>query len=1711
MFGKFLWLVLLAQAGLAQTTFSCNTTSAFPVLVRAEGLAERVSDVVLTCTGGQAGLGDPAIITVYLGSSPNWWLPQTLVTFNAGTLTSRLLSSQENSEALLIVDELSSTATPGTNVIQGIQTGVNQVTFYNVPIVAPGPYGSLTLRFTNLRADVKDSRDAVLMAAFQFSGTAPVPITNAEVPVAVRAPGTFFALETSQGSAASGLNLQPASQNAALVGNAGATGGSISNLLKFTEGFAQSYRKRNTATSVATPTATADQGVPGTDYHTESGFYLSGLPSTNGLNQAGLATQGTRLMARFNNVPPGVTLYVTTDALPGTGASSAKLTSTDASGAGAYSPVAATTTVASGNSQVGIAPVTLSGGSGTAAWEILDADPNSVESYTFGVVVAYASAQSGTATVVGELGPISTVAAADAAAPVPRFTDTSVNAAACAANPCLTASPAGFALSYQTGMPAPGNLTIQLDTAPEALAYQISVTSLQSGWLAASSAGGNSGTTPDQVTVRLTPGNLPAGVYQGSIVISSPSQKFAAVTVPVVLTVTAASSGAVPLTCTASSAVTPQARAAGMTEIIGDVLVQCTGGTPAASGAAVPVYDVQLTLTTPITSRIYSSGWSEALLMIDDPGNSNWYPIYPQLVCADPSGSCSITGTGTGVKYDGSAGHPNIFVGRIAGNTVTFPAVPIDAPAANGIRVLRITNIRADTTSVDLTAPTPIPGAAALLGTVNAGVLPVANPVNLVAYVGASMTGSIRTPDDSNASGGFALSQCPTAAPVRVGTVRFAGLSGTAFRSRITTSSQWTNPNAAPPLSPQNVPGMIYITESGFYSPSLVSPLVNFGTVGLADSGTRLRAQIANIPAGARVFVSTQSVVFNNGTPSLAGTSQPLVRLIQGETQAFAPVASTNTLDGVPAAELTVSNGTATAVWEVLYAAPNLLSNIDVAVWVLPGNTASASAATVTPSYAPAPPAFADAGGHAPSSILPEPRFEAATAAFPLFSVGGACVALNAVKTHSGVFQQGQNGAAYSVTVGNAAGASPTTGTVTVTENLPSGLTLVSMAGAGWSCSSGACTRSDALNGGASYPPIAVTVNVAANAPSQVTNQVSVTGGGSASTGASDTTVVAPGTCTYSGASLADYPSMPAIGMENITAPAGCAWSAVSSASWLTITANNPGYGNGTVTFSLAGNPNPQSRTATITVGNSVYTIVQDSDQPPTVLSLSPFAGSGDQTFTIAFSDPFGATAIAHAYMLINVQEWVANSCYIDYNVSAGTFSLMNDAGTAWLGPVAPASLTSLSNSQCTVSGGTWGGIGDSSVQSLSFTISFTPSFAGSVPEKRVFLMATDYAGGTSGWMPFGVWYPTPLTSSLITRYRLYFPVTKEHLYTTDLNEYNTLGAEGWNQEGPDASVFNGPATVSGSTTEPMWRLYYTTNMTHLWTTDRNEYLTLMTGYGGLFTGEGADEFLFPNQAPGTIPLYRLLFNGSGPPIHTWTTDPHEFTVLTAPGGGWTSEGITGYLYPPGTATPHAIAPAPQTDGPAIAAVVNGLSRRMEAAAPGQVVSIFGRFGDGAGVRVLMGGRDAEVVSSTAQEVRAIVPKEFGRRRTTVVVVSGGRQSNEAELEMAAAAPAVMASDPYGRGQAVAENEDGSANSAANPAAGGSIVKLKVTGDGGLPVTATVGGYAAEVVSVRRGTQPGLAEVRVRLPLGLAASPNTLVRVKAGEFFSQAGVTLSVR
>lgn len=112
----------------------------------------------------------------------------------------------------------------------------------------------------------------------------------------------------------------------------------------------------------------------------------------------------------------------------------------------------------------------------------------------------------------------------------------------------------------------------------------------------------------------------------------------------------------------------------------------------------------------------------------------------------------------------------------------------------------------------------------------------------------------------------------------------------------------------------------------------------------------------------------------------------------------------------------------------------------------------------------------------------------------PAYAAVGADLTIT--KTHVGNFTQAETDKTYTITVTNS-GDESTTGTVTVVDTLPTGLTATMIDGPGWSCNTGTltCTRNDALDSGLSYPTIIVTVNVDVDAPALIVNQATVSGG----------------------------------------------------------------------------------------------------------------------------------------------------------------------------------------------------------------------------------------------------------------------------------------------------------------------------------------------------------------------------------------------------------------------------------------------------------------------------------------------------------------------------------------------------------------------------------------------------------------------------------------
>jgi uncharacterized repeat protein (TIGR01451 family) len=170
----------------------------------------------------------------------------------------------------------------------------------------------------------------------------------------------------------------------------------------------------------------------------------------------------------------------------------------------------------------------------------------------------------------------------------------------------------------------------------------------------------------------------------------------------------------------------------------------------------------------------------------------------------------------------------------------------------------------------------------------------------------------------------------------------------------------------------------------------------------------------------------------------------------------------------------------------------------------------------------------------------------------------------------------------------------------------------------------------------------------------------------------------------------------------------------------------------------------------------------------------------------------------------------------------------------------------------------------------------------------------TDPSSGNNS-SSVGVTVNSNPAATQVLRYRLYSDVTKEHHFTTDLNEYTVLGGNGnWVQEGTVGKVLSQPGSFGGVQATPYYRLYDTATRWHHWTTDANEYYTLIEFPN--WNAEGVDGYILPTQGTGSIPLYRLLYPFI-PGLHHWTIDTNEYNTLIST-YGWIGEGGSGFVIP---------------------------------------------------------------------------------------------------------------------------------------------------------------------------------------------------------------------
>jgi uncharacterized protein (TIGR03437 family) len=236
---------------------------------------------------------------------------------------------------------------------------------------------------------------------------------------------------------------------------------------------------------------------------------------------------------------------------------------------------------------------------------------------------------------------------------------------------------------------------------------------------------------------------------------------------------------------------------------------------------------------------------------------------------------------------------------------------------------------------------------------------------------------------------------------------------------------------------------------------------------------------------------------------------------------------------------------------------------------------------------------------------------------------------------------------------------------------------------------------------------------------------------------------------------------------------------------------------------------------------------------------------------------------------------------------------------------------------------------------------------------------------------------------------------------------------------------------------------------------------------------------------------------------------------------------------------------------PVVQAVASAASYANDGLSPGEIVAIFGfNLGpatpvgmelDGAGVvttslantQVLFDGIPSPMVWTSAGQVNAIVPFSTSNSSTQIQVQYQDLVSNPFPMRVLPAAPGIFSADGSGAGQAIVLNQDGSVNSAANPAPAGSVITLYATGAGQfnpalsdgsviggdtlpvpvLPVTARIGNLDAVVsyAGSAPGSVAGVLQVNAQVPAGAPSGPAIPLGLLIGTATSQSNLTIAVR
>ncbi len=463
------------------------TSSAVPTIVNSEGLAERMGDIVLTCSGGGPG---------------------QMVTGNLTLLLSVPVTNRTNedfkTDVMLTVDNGLPAPPPPAFATAFSPVGVA----FNGLGFNLSTFGGVTLRVSNLRGAVAqqgvgDPRPITVFVSFY--GTLPI---NTATPLSVGLPMRGLLASSSSTTIYCVGSPTPSIPGISAFFAAGTSFHST----RLTEGWAGAFQKRGAGNDAGTRILARYTGLP-------PGARLFAPDFVAG-SDAAQPTAGGDLGAQ-----PSGGKY--------TGGSGAlllglvRLTDTNGAGGaltGSTPPPSVTATFDS------TSEIPLVNGAGVVVYEVLESDPSRLQSAQFPAFLIYTPPAGGGNTEAGKqevsFAPLSTQAFASTSAPVPRYTYAAPPSDCAALGDCNASyfpklsvnspsldftAPAGSAFQYR-------NIGVH-NEGGGVLNWTIAVTyRTGSGWIRVDPAWGQNNTS---VRIDVLPEKLTPGIYEADLTVDA--------------------------------------------------------------------------------------------------------------------------------------------------------------------------------------------------------------------------------------------------------------------------------------------------------------------------------------------------------------------------------------------------------------------------------------------------------------------------------------------------------------------------------------------------------------------------------------------------------------------------------------------------------------------------------------------------------------------------------------------------------------------------------------------------------------------------------------------------------------------------------------------------------------------------------------------------------------------------------------------------------------------------------------------------------------------------------------------------------------------------------------------------------------------------------------------------------------------------------------